>query len=213
MASSARASWRPSPALAGFVIAALAGTIIWLASFSPWRLVPFSLAAQAYLTIGMLLAFRYWPPMFRLVASMPVVHRVVFGALIGGMILGHYTLNGRTYFPFVVWAIFPHVEDKPGTVTAREFMATTANGARVRLIVEQLFPSLVQVDRLDTMSPELTAQLAHVLAKEYNKHHAGDPVRQVDLMDMTVLLHPPANESRAEPSCELLKHYDVSSDR
>ena len=213
MATPTRAAFQIHPAISGTIIALLTGTIVWLASFSPWRIVPFSLAGQAYMTIAILLAFRYWPPMTRFVLSMPAVHRVVFGLLIGCMILGHYTLNGRTYFPFVVWEIFPHPEEKRDAVIAPEFMATRADGTKVRLIVEQLFPSLVQIDRVETMSPEATEKLAHVLARKYNQLHPDNPVQQVDLVNMAVELHPPANESRAEPSCELLKHYDVSPDR
>lgn len=213
MSTHARTPWRPHPALAGAIIVVLAGAIVWTLSFSPWRVVPFALTGQSYATIAMLLGFRYWPPMFRLVASMPVAHRVVFGALIGGMILGHYSLNGRSHYPFIVWGIFPRAEESRGMVSANEFIATTANGTRVRLIAEQLFPSLVQIDRVETMTPELTEKLARVLAKKYNEFHPDNPVRQVDLMNMIVQLHPPANESRAEPSCELLKHYNVSSDR
>jgi len=199
--------------MAGAAIVVLVGALIWGISFSPLRFVPFALAGQAYAMIAILLAFRYWPPMFRLVASMPAAHRVVFAGLIGGMILGHFTLNGRSYYPFIVWEIFPHAAETDGTVSAHEFIATTANGTKVRLIAEQLFPSLVQIDRVETMSPVLTEKLARVLAKKYNQFHADNPVRQVDLMNMVVQLHPPANESRAEPSCELLKHYDVSSDQ
>jgi hypothetical protein len=55
--------------------------------------------------------------------------------------------------------------------------------------------------------------LVQSMARVYNEHHGGDPVRQVDLMIMAVQLHPPASESRALPSCELLKHYAISSDR
>jgi hypothetical protein len=51
------------------------------------------------------------------------------------------------------------------------------------------------------------------LAKVYNEHHASDPVQQIDLILQVVQLHPPANESRTQPSCELLKRYDISSDR
>jgi hypothetical protein len=199
--------------MAGVAIVMLVGAIIWGISFSPLRFVPFSLAGQAYAMIAMVLAFRYWPPILRLVASMPAAHRVVFGVLIGGMILGHYTLNGRSFYPFIVWEIFPHAAEPCETVNAHEFIATTANGTKVRLIAERLFPSLVQIDRVETMTPALSEKLARVLAKKYNEFHADNPVRQVDLMNMVVQLHPPANESRAEPSCELLKHYDVSSDR
>jgi hypothetical protein len=194
------------------MVAAIIGVclalIIWMVSFA----IPLKLAGQAYLLIALLLAFRYWPPMIRWIGSMPVVHRVVFGGMIGGMILGHYTLNGRTYFPFVVWEIFPFVHEED-PVTCREFIATTSDGGKVRLLVEQLFPSIVQIDPLDSYSPETTEHLARVLAKAYNQRHADNPVRHVDLYVMAVKLHPPANESRAQPSCELLNRYDISSDR
>lgn len=196
------------------IIALCIALIIWLVSF----IVPLKLAGQAYLLIIILLAFRYWPPMIRWVASMQVPHRVAFGLLIGCMILGHYTLNGRAYFPYVTWEIFPFAHEN-NPVTCREFIATTAGGAKVRLLVEQLFPSIVQIDPLDALDnpnfypPGATERLARALAKVYNEHHAADPVRQVDLYVMAVQLHPPASESRAQPSCELLKHYDVSSGR
>lgn len=197
--------------VAGAILAASIALFIWVISFSPWKLVPFRLAGQAYLMIAIVLAFRFWPPMAGLVRSMAVPHRVVFGVLMGAMILGHYTLNGRTFFPFVVWEIFPFVrEDNP--VTCAEFVATTADGKKVRLLTEQLVPSIVQIDALGGMPPETTEHLARALAKIYNEHHPDNPVRRVDLMEMAVQLHPPANESRAEPSCELLKHYDISSD-
>ena len=203
---SARAPSRLHPAIVVAIIGLCIALIIWMVSFA----VPLKLAGQAYLLIVILLAYRYWPPMIRWVASMPVAHRAVFGLLVGGMVLGHYTLNGRTYFPFVVWEIFPFVhEDDP--VTCREFIATTASGAKVRLLVEQLFPSIVQVNPLDSYSPEATEHLARALAKIYNERHTDDPVRQVELMVMAVKLHPPANESRAQPSCELLQRYDISS--
>jgi hypothetical protein len=206
MSTSARAPSRLHPAIAFAIIGLCIAAIIWMVSFA----VPLKLAGQAYLLIIILLAFRYWPPMIRCVTSMPVPHRVVFGVLIGSMILGHYTLNGRTYFPYVVWEIFPFArEDNP--VTCREFIATTESGNKVRLLVEQLFPSIVQVNPLEIYSPETTEHLARAMAKAYNEHHASDPVQRVDLLVMAVQLHPPANESRAQPSCELLKQYDISS--
>jgi hypothetical protein len=185
--------------------------LIWLITFF-YHLLPLAITGQLALLLFLLRALCYWPPMIRWVASMPVVHRAVFGVLIGGMILGHYTLNGRTYFPFVVWEIFPFAHEG-NPVTCREFIATTANGHKVRLLVEQLFPSIVQIDPLDSYSPETTEHLARALARAYNDHHAGDPVRRVELMLMAVQLHPPAGESRAQPSCELLKRYDISSGR
>jgi hypothetical protein len=149
---------------------------------------------------------------------MPAAHRVIFGLLIGAMILGHYTLNGRTFFPFVVWEIFPFVHEGD-PVTCREYIATTAGGTKVRLLVEQQFPSIVQVDPLDALDdpnlypPGTTEQLARALARAYNERHAADPVQQVDLFVMAVPLHPPAGETRTQPSCELLKHFDLSSGR
>jgi len=200
-------------AIAGAIIVACVAAIVWMISYA----VPLKLAGQAYMMIAILLAFRYWPPMFRWVAAMPAVHRLVFALLIGGMICGHYTLNGRTYFPFVVWEIFPFVHEVD-PVTCREFIATTESGTKVRLLTEQLFPSIVQVDPLDALDnpgaypPGTTESLARALAKVYNELHPRDPVRQIDLFNMAVKLHPPSGESR-QPSCELLKHYDVSSDQ
>jgi hypothetical protein len=194
------------------------GVLVWAISFSSKRFEPFAVTAQLVLLLVAVRAFCYWPPLMRWFAAMPAAHRVVFGVLLGGMVLGHYTLNGRTYFPFVVWEIFPFVHASD-PVTAREFIATTASGAKVRLIVEQQFPSIVQVDPIDALDDPrfypagTTERLARALAKMYNEHHANDPVRSVDLMVMAIPLHPPANESRAEPSCELLQHYDISSGR
>jgi len=208
MTTPTHAPSRLHPAIVIAIIGLGIVLVVWLVSHA----VPLTVAGQAYLLIIILLAFRYWPPMIRWVASMPVPHRAVFGLLIGGMILGHYTLNARAYFPYVAWEIFPFVhEDNP--VTCREFIATTADGGKVRLLAEQLFPSIVQINPLDSYSPEATEHLARALAKVYNEHHADDPVRQVDLFVMAIRLHPPANESRAQPSCELLKHYDISSGR
>jgi hypothetical protein len=212
MSTPTRAPSRLHPAIAFAIIGLCIVAIMFMVSYA----VPLKLAGQAYLLLIVLLAFRYWPPMIRWVASMPAAHRVVFSVLICAMILGHYTLNGRTYFPYVVWEIFPFAhEDDP--VTCREFIATTASGNKVRLLVEQLFPSIVQIDPLDSLDnpklypPGTTEHLARALAKAYNEHHADDPVQRVDLFVMAVKLHPPANESRAQPSCELLKRYDISS--
>jgi len=212
MSTPARPSIRLHPALAAAIIAVSVATIIYQISFA----VPLRLAGQGYMMILILLAFRYWPPMIRWVKSMPVVHRVVFAVLIGSMIAGHYTLNGRTYFPYVTWEIFPFVNERD-PVTCRAFIATTNSGHKVRLLVEQLFPSVVQIDPVEMMDdphyypPGTTEHLARTLAKVYNELHADDPVWRVDLMLLAVQLHPPAGESRANPSCELLQRYDISS--
>ncbi len=212
MTQAPRAPSRIHPVVAGAIIAVCIAAIVYMISFA----IPLKLAGQAYLLLIILLAYRYWPPMIRLVTSMPVAHRIVFGALIGSMILGHYTLNGRTYFPFVTWEIFPFVhEDDP--VTCREFIGTPNEGPKVRLLVEQLFPSIVQIDPIDALDdpsyypPGTTEKLARALAKAYNERHPANPIWRVELMELAVKLHPPAGESRTLPSCELLKQYDVSS--
>ena len=124
-----------------------------------YHFVPLAVTGQLCLLVIIVRAFCYWRPMQQWIAGMPVAHRLVFGGLIGAMVLGHYSLNGRTFFPFVVWEIFPHAE-KGGPVMARELIGKTASGAKVRLLVEQQFPSIVQVDRLEDMSPQTTDALA-----------------------------------------------------
>ena len=214
MSKPTRTPLRVHPVIAGAVILGCVAAIIGMLSYA----VPLKLAGQAYLLLVMVFSYRYWPPMTRWVQSMPVPHRVVFGVLLGAMILGHYTLNGRTYFPYVTWEIFPFVhEDDP--VTAREFVGTRNEGPKVRLLVEQLFPSIVQVDPLDALDNTdyypvgTTERLARVLAKAYNGQHPDNPVWRVDLMELAVKLHPPAGETRTQPSCELLQRYDISSGR
>lgn len=209
-----RPRWLPPISLV--VVALLTG----LLSFTPpgLRLSPFAVTGQACLLILTLRAFCYWPPMVCWVAAMPIPHRVIFGLVLGGMVLGHYTFDSRTYFPYVAWEIFPFANERD-PVTCREFLATTASGQKVRLLTEQLFPSIVQIYALDDPAhfppnqPEKLDHLAFTLAKAYNEQHPADPVRRVDLVVMAVHLHPPPNESRAEPSCQLLRHYDISSGR
>lgn len=218
MTQAPREPLRLYPIIAAAILAACSAVLVWVISFGSHRFIPIWVAAQAYLVIAVLMAFRHWPPMGRWLGRMPVPHRVVFALIVGGMIAGHFSLHARTYFPFVAWEIFPF-KDERDPVTCREFIATTASGKKVRLLVEQLFPSIVQIYPLETLDdpklypPGTTDHLAHALAKVYNDRHAGDPVQQIDLVLLAVQLHPPANESRAQPSCELLKRYDISSDR
>jgi len=209
MPPAARAPLRLHPAITFAVIGLCVAAIIGIVS----QVVPFAVAGQAYLLLAVLLGFRYWPPVIRWVAGMPGAHRIVFGLLVGGMIIGHFTLDSRKYFPFVAWAIFP-VAREEDPVTARELIGVTASGRSVRLLAEQLVPSIVQIDSLNNAQrfpPATLEHLVHALAKLYNRHHADDPVRQVDLMVMAVKLHTSPHESRNAPSCELLKRYDISS--
>lgn len=213
-ASDANKLWLPPLSLVIIVFC------IWLISFTPsWigpgPLIPFQVTGQALLLFILLRAFCYWLPMVRWVKAMPAFHRGVFLLLIGAMILGHYSLDSRRFYPYVPWFIFPSVrEDDP--VTCREFIATTSSGKKVRLIVEQLFPSIVQVYPLDDpqhFSDAQLEELAYTLAGAYNRLHSDDPVHRVDLVVMALKLHPPASESRAQPSCLLLKRYEISSAR
>jgi len=187
--------------------------IIGVTSFSPYALVPFHVTGQALLLYIVVRGFCYWPPMVEWIKSMPGFHRAMFALLLGGMIVGHYTLDSRTFYPYVTWFIFPTIRDED-PVTCREFIATTASGKKVRLLVEQLFPSIVQIYPLDDpkhYSDKQIDALAQSLATAYNQHHPGDPVRGVEFVVLAVELHPPASASPTEPSCQLLKRYDFSS--
>jgi len=200
-------AWFPPLSLIAMALMILLGSFV-------WHFVPIAVSGQAFLIVVILRAFATWPPMIRLVTSMPVAHRVAFGVLIACMIGGHYTLGGRTYFPYVTWEIFPsYTYENP--VICDEFIATTMSGQRVRLLAEQLFPSIVQIDRLDALDdpthPDAKEHLARALAKAYNEQHPDNPVWRVDLMRLAVQLHPPPTETRALPSCELLKRYEISS--
>jgi hypothetical protein len=92
-------------------------------------------------------------------------------------------------------------------------MATTAGGKSVRLLVEQLFPSIVQFNPPDDNNSIAMTRLVDALAKAYDRQHPADPVRRVDLVQLSVKLHPSADQSDHSPTCELLKSYDVSSGR
>ena len=210
MTTSARVpAWFPPLSLIAIAVMIVLGSLV-------WKFVPLAVTGQALLIVFILRAFATWPPMIRWMASMPIPHRVVFGVLILSMIAGHYTFDGRTYFPFVTWEIFPkYTNEDP--VTCDEFIATTESGTKVRLLAEQLFPSIVQTARIADLSdprwfpPDTTEHLARAMAKVYNRQHPDNPVWRIDLMRLAVQLHPPAGESRAHPSCELLKRYELSS--
>jgi hypothetical protein len=198
-------AWLPPLSLVAIAL------LVSLLSFA-YRIVPLAVTGQLALLLMLVRGFALWPPMARLFAGMPTAHRLVFALLLGAMVLGHYTLNGRTYFPFVAWEIFSFVREED-PVTCREFIATTARGAQVRLLAEQLFPSIVQIDPVDSFPPDKTEHLARAMAREYNVLHPADPVRRVELMRMAVPLRLPPGVTMATPPCEFLKRYDISSDR
>jgi hypothetical protein len=208
MSTSARPYWIPP---LSFV--AITFIICVISFFKP--LVPLAVTGQLLLLLIILRAFWYWPPMHRCLHSMPAAHVIVFSVLLGAMILGHYSLNSRAYFPYIAWEIFPFMREED-PVACRELIATTASGKKERLLVEQLFPSITQfnlpLDEKGAPLPSMNA-LVQALARVYGERHADDPVRRVDLVVLSVPLHPPAGESNHQPSCEFIKSYDITSDR
>jgi len=164
----------------------------------------YQVAGQVAALVVIVLGLRYAPPMARWFMTLPIPHRAVFLLLLGGMIAGHFAFDTRTYFPFVTWEIFPQAREED-PVTCREFMATTASGKSVRLLVEQLFPSIIQFNPPADKESGVMTSLVNALAAEYSRRNPADPVRCVDLVEMAVKLH------GETPSCQLLKRYEISS--
>lgn len=164
---------------------------------------------EIFALTALLIAFRATPSVAHWLAGLPLIHRAIFYLLLAAVVAGHFTSNTRTYYPFVAWDIFAATSNQE-TVFDRELLGTTAHGKSVRLLVEQLFPSIVQFD-LPKNDPAKMDLLVAALAKAYNAQHGDDPVREVDLMLMAVKLHPKSGQSHNQPSCELLQRYDVSS--
>jgi hypothetical protein len=197
---------------------------------APFWLPPLSLAAIAVMTIilwatdhrsigyvgqAALLAvlaraFIYWPATRRWAARIPTPHRVVLAVLLLAMVIGHLTLQSARYFPFVAWEIFPLVREED-PVTCREFIATTSDGRTKRLLVEQLFPSIVQFNPpADNDSPAM-AKLVDAMARAYNEQHPAVPTQRIDLVRVSIPLHPAAGQPF--PSCELIKSFPIFSAR
>lgn len=149
------------------------------------------------------------PPIRRWLAGTPVAHRAVLYLLLAAVVAGHFTLQQRRYFPFVVWDIFSSVSDQE-TVFCRELIGKTASDKQVRLLVEQLYPSIIQFDLPSDKEPAKMDRLVAAMAKTYNAQHPSDPLREIDLMLMAVKVHHPPEETRSQPSCELLQRFDLS---
>jgi hypothetical protein len=173
--------------------------------FWPIRGVVFQLYALGALFIAFISA----PPVIRWLEVIPRIHRLIFFLLLAAVVRGQFTLSTRTYFPFVAWDIFSSVSEQE-TVFCRELVGTTATGRQVRLLVEQLFPSIIQFDLPPDNQPGAMDRLVAALAGQYNAGHAADPVREVDLMLLAVKLHPPPGQTRSQPSCELLQRFELS---
>ncbi len=184
------------------VIGLCLGLLAWFA----WPIHRYLL--QVYAVVVLLLALRAAPPIARYLAGTSGAYRAVSYVLILGVVAGHFTLQKRTFYPFVVWDIFCAVSEQE-TVFCRELIGTTASQKKVRLLVEQLYPSIIQFDLPPHDEPQRLDLLVAAMAKTYNSLHPADPLREVDLMLMAVKLHPPAGESR-QPSCEFLQRFDLS---
>ncbi len=190
MNQAARPPLRLPPAIPIAVIALCVGYLVY--AFFPI----FKLAGQWFAVIAVILAFRYWPPMFRWVKSMPAPHRAFFALILAAMVLGHLTVRDRTWYPFIPWAIFPTIREED-PVKCPEFIATTASGQKVRLIVEQLFPSIVQINPLGDpayFAPAAYDHLASVLAKAYDQQ--GPTVARLSLLDIFFLTRVSASPIR-----------------
>jgi hypothetical protein len=167
---------------------------------------------EIYVLAAIFLALRRAPPVARWLAATPAAHRLVVYALIVAVVAGHFTFSTRRFFPFVAWNIFAAVSEQE-TVFCRELIGTTASQKQVRLLVEQLYPSIVQFDLPPSGQSAKLDLLVSAMARTYNAHHADDPLREVDLMLMAVKLHPPPGQTHSQPSCELLQRFDLSPGR
>jgi len=164
---------------------------------------------QIFAIAAVLVALHTAPPISRWLERTPVPHRAALYLLLALVVAGHFTLQQKKYFPFVVWDIFSSVSDQE-TVFCRELIGKTASEKQVRLLVEQLYPSIIQFERLEDIGPEKMNRLVAALVKTYNAQHPTDQLREVDLMLMAVKVHLPPGETRSQPSCELLQRFDLS---
>jgi hypothetical protein len=190
--------------VAAIVVIVICFAVLTIYFWPIWRYV-----LQLYAVAGVLIALRAAPPVARWIPSLPLAHRTIFYLLLAAVVAGHFTLQQKKYYPFVVWDIFAAVSEQE-TVFCRELVGTTATGKQVRLLVEQLFPSIIQFDLPPDTEPEAMNRLVAALTRQYNAHHADDPVREVDLMLMAVKLHLPPGQTRSQPSCELLQRFELS---
>lgn len=196
-----------SPLVTAMIVAVSLGCLATLIYFTwPIHRYVFQIFAVAVVLAGLHAA----PPISRWLAATPVAHRSILYLLLALVVAGHFTLQQKKYYPFVVWDIFSAVNEQQ-TVFCRELIGKTASDKQVRLLVEQLYPSIIQFDLPSDKEPEKMALLVAAMAKTYNAQHPSDPLREVDLMLMAVKVHHPLEETRPQPSCELLQRFDLSS--
>jgi hypothetical protein len=193
-----------APLLAALVILLCLAAFTWFA----WPIHRYIL--QVYAVIALLIALRTAPPIARYLAGTPAAYRSIIYVMILAVVAGHFTLQQKRYYPFVVWDIFCAVNEQE-TVFCRELIGTTASQKKVRLLVEQLYPSIIQFDLPPRDQPGKLDLLVSAMARTYNAQHPADPLREIDLMLVAVKLHPPPGQTR-QPSCEFLQRFDLSPD-
>lgn len=201
----------PQPRSPLITAGALAIIVICLSALSYYTWPIHRYVFQIFAVAAVLIALHTSPPIARWLAATPAAHRAVLYLLLAGVLVGHFTLQQRRYFPFVVWDIFSSVSEQD-TVFCREIIGTTASDKKIRLLAEQLYPSIVQFDLPSDKEPAKMNKLVDAMVKTYNAQHPADPVREVDLMLMAVKVHLPSGETRSQPSCELLQRFDLSPD-
>ena len=185
------------------VAASIIGVCLAVLAYLLWPIR--ALAGQIFLLGIIFLLFRYAPPFVTWLKHLPWAHRVIFGGVLATVLAGHFTLDNRRYFPFVTWEIFPKVREE-NPVTCRELMAETSHGKKVRLLAEQLYPSIVQFNLPGEDDSPAMGHLVRVLAHRYALLHPGETLQRVDLVRISVPLRP----SSAQLSCEFLKRFDIS---
>ena len=113
--------------------------------------------------IGGLAAFPVWA---HYLAGLDAGRRLLLVAMVGAIFAGHYAHQDLKTFPFVRWAMFTESSPK-SVVKTEELQATLADGSRVQLNPERLFPSLgVGTHRL---SVAIILRLNHALLKQDEK--------------------------------------------
>ena len=198
---------RPRSPLANAV--AIAVIVICLSALTYYTWPIHRYVFQIFAVAAVLVALHRTPSISRWLAATPLPHRIVLYSLLAAVVAGHFTLQQKRYFPFIVWDIFSSVSDQE-TVFCRELIGTTSSDKQVRLLVEQLYPSIIQFDLPSDKEPAKLNLLVAAMVKTYNAQHPSDPLREVDLMLMAVKVHLPPGETRSQPSCELLQRFDLS---
>ncbi len=159
------------------------------------------------------LAIGFLPPVFRLIKQMSPAHLVVMILCVGSFLVGHLWISSRATFPIMSWYIFTGPNDFD-EVRCREMFGVFKDGKEKRLLVEQIFPSIVQfnlpIDSVDGKRSPSMPRIIFAIGAEYNRLHPDNPVIRVDLRELVVPVRPSSPEQK--PSWTSLESYTISSD-